>query len=32
MLWFEIHFSNHLTSFKLGVGKMYFMVGGGANG
>ena len=32
MLWFEIHFSNHLTSFKIGVGKMYFMVGGGANG
>ena len=32
MLWFEIHFSTHLTSFKIGVGKMYFMVGGGANG
>ena len=32
MLWFEIHFSNHLTSFKLGVGKMYFIIGGGANG
>ena len=32
MLWFEIHFSTHLTRFKLGVGKMYFIIGGGANG
>ena len=31
ILWFEIHFSNHLTSFKIGIGKMYFIIGGGAN-
>jgi len=30
-LWFEMHFSNHLTSFKIGMGKMYFVIGGGAN-
>ena len=32
MLWFEMHFSNHLTSFKIGMGKMYFVIGGGSNG
>ena len=32
MLWFEIHFSNHLTSFKIGIGNMYFIIGGGSNG
>ena len=32
LLWFEIQFSNLLTSFKIGVGNMYFVIGGGSNG
>ena len=31
LLWFEIQFSNLLTSFKIGIHKMYFIIGGGAN-
>jgi|TARA_R110000824_G_scaffold118830_2_gene271227 hypothetical protein len=31
-LWFEIHFSNYLTSFKIGIVDMYFIIGGGSNG
>jgi len=30
-LWFEILFSNHLTSFKIGMGTMYLVIGGGVN-
>ena len=29
LLWFEIHFSNYLTSFKIGISNMYFIIGGG---
>ena len=32
MLWFEFHFSYHLTSFKIGVGSVYFIIGAGTNG
>ena len=31
LLWFEFQFSNFLSSFKIGVGKLYFMSGGGCN-
>ncbi len=31
LLWFEFQFSNFLSSFKIGVGKLYFMSGGGYN-
>jgi hypothetical protein len=31
MLWFEFLFSNHLSTFKIGIGSMYFIVGGGIN-
>tara|TARA_R100001082_G_scaffold61541_1_gene34354 strand:- start:1391 stop:1621 length:231 start_codon:yes stop_codon:yes gene_type:complete len=31
LLWFEVDFSAQLTTFKIGVGTMYFIFGGGAN-
>ena len=31
LLWFEIQFSNLLTSFKIGIHKMYFIIGGGTH-
>ena len=31
LLWFEIQFANHLTSLKIGIYKMYLVIGGGTH-